>query len=69
MGTEQADLPAIGTRAPALEIETLDGQRVTLAGLQGDPGVAVNKAALVARLRELPLASSVGKGGDEVSSR
>jgi hypothetical protein len=35
MGTEQAELPAIGARAPEIDIETLDGRHVTLAELQG----------------------------------
>jgi hypothetical protein len=42
MATEHADLPAVGTVAPPLDIETLDGERVTLAGLQGGRHLVVH---------------------------
>ena len=42
MATERAELPNVGDRAPALDLETLDGRRVSLADVQGGRHLVVH---------------------------
>jgi peroxiredoxin len=42
MATERAELPNVGDPAPALDVETLDGGRVSLAEMQGGRHLVVH---------------------------